>query len=98
MRKIELGRVLIVYLFSIVPIGLITFLILVIPIILPMMIGQAADDFSVPGAGMMLIFYIIISGFAGLIGALPFALFVDYLFRRRTERKQHIIRQNTILL
>jgi hypothetical protein len=98
LAKINLGRVLIVYLFSIAPIGLITFLILVTPIILPMMTGQATDDFSSPGAGMLIISYALEAGQAGLLGALPFALFVDYLLRRRTERKQHIIRQNSILL
>jgi hypothetical protein len=98
MSKANLFRILILYIVSIVPTAIICLLILIFPLIETALKGPIAEDWSAPGAGLLLMVYGMISGLVGLVGALPFALFVEYLLLQRTHDKDDSSHQTTFAL
>jgi hypothetical protein len=97
MSKANLFRILILYIVSVVPIGMICFLILIFPFVQTALKGPIAEDWSAPGAGLLLMLYGMISCLVGLVGALPFALFVEYLLLKRTHLRITIIAKQGII-
>jgi hypothetical protein len=85
------------YISVIILIAIICFLVLMFPFIEPAIRGLPAEDMSSPGAGILVMVYIMVSGLAGLLGAVPFALFTEYLIVRRPKDENLDIRRTTHL-
>src|SRR5258706_5329206 len=84
MSRLNTGRVLILWFVSVVPVSIITWLVLMLPMINTMR-GLPPEDPISAGAGMIVIFDAMVSCMAGLIGAFPVAFLIDQILSRRRK-------------
>jgi len=98
MNKLNMSRVLLLWLVSVIPMAIICFLILMLLFVLSFLNnGLPLDDISSPATGFLLIFYGMVSCLIGFWGAIPFALFVEYIFLSRTRSQENMVRASTYL-